>query len=92
MVMKKKPCTESSGTVQRNLPAAYYELHAVIDTLRALQCNEDELCTLLAEIRRIGKVGAGVRRDVIELLHSIPAMRLQAEMDACFEALEQAAA
>ncbi|HEY4008833.1 MAG TPA: hypothetical protein VGM11_01695 [Acidobacteriaceae bacterium] len=92
MVTRKKPCTEADSTVERGLPPAYYQLHALIETLRALQCNEDELCALLAHIRRNGKVGSGVRREIVALLHSIPAMRLHAEMDACFEVLEEAAA
>jgi hypothetical protein len=70
----------------------YYNLHALLETIRAMQCYEDDLCTLLAEIQRSGKLGPGVRRELTNTLQSIPAMRLEAEMDACFDALEEAAA
>jgi hypothetical protein len=78
--------------VQPGLPTAYYQVHALLETVRAMQCCEDDLCTLLADIRRSGKVGAGVRRELLKVLHSMPVMNLHAEMDACFAALEAAAA
>ena len=92
MARRKKPCSEATATVRRGLPAAYYQLHALLQTVRALQCCEDDLCTLLAEIQRSGKVGAGVRRDMLKTLHSMPVMNLHAELDACLDALEEAAA
>jgi hypothetical protein len=67
-------------------------VHALLETVRAMQCYEDDLCSLMTQIQRSGKVTAGVRRELMNVLHSIPAMRLQAEMDACFDALEEAAA
>lgn len=92
MATRKKPCKEVDVSARSGLPQAYYQLHALLETVRAMQCYEDDLCTLVNEIRRTGKVNAGVRRDLLKTLHSIPAMRLQAELDACFEALEEAAA
>lgn len=92
MATGKKPCREVSATAKPGLPAAYYQLHALLETVRAMQCYEDDLCTLLAEIQRSGKVGAGVRRDLLKVLQSMPVMRLQAEMDSCLDALEEAAA
>ena len=92
MATRKKPCTEAIATAQRGLPPAYYELHALLETIRALQCYEDDLCTLVGEIRRSGKMGAGVRRELLKTLHSMPAMSLHAELNACFAALEEAAA
>lgn len=92
MATRKKPCTEATSTPKGGLPHAYYRLHALLETVRAMQCYEDDLCTLLAEIQRSSKVGAGVRRDLLKTLHSMPAMSLQAEMDACLDALEEAAA
>jgi hypothetical protein len=78
--------------VQPGLPTAYYQVHALLETVRAMQCCEDDLCVLLTEIQRTGKVGAGVRRELVKVLHSMPVMNLHAEMDACFDALEEAAA
>ena len=92
MATRKKPCSEASDTAQPGLPTAYYQVHALLETVRAMQCCEDDLCTLVAEIRRSGKLGAGVRRELLKVLHSIPVMNLHAEMDACFAALEEAAA
>ena len=92
MAIRKKPCNETSAATQRGLPAPYYQLHALLETVRAMQCYEDDLCSLVAEIRRSGKMGSAVRRDLLKTLHSMPVMRLQAEMEACFDALEEAAA
>ncbi len=92
MAKPRKPCTEARATARRGLPRAYYQLHAVLKTVRSMRCYEDDLCTLLTQIERGGKVGSGVRREAANLLHSIPAMRLQTEMDGCFDALEEAAA
>jgi hypothetical protein len=92
MAKPKKPCAEATATPRRGVPPVYYNLHALLETIRAMQCYEDDLCTLLAEIQRSGKVGAGMRRELISTLQSIPAMRLEAEMGACFDALEEAAA
>jgi hypothetical protein len=50
------------------------------------------LCTTLAEIQRSGRTGVRLQREIEVLLHGLPAMRLHAEMDACFAALEEAAA
>ena len=92
MATRNKPCTEATANVKSGLPAAYYQLHALLQTVRELQCCEDDLCALLAQIQRSGKVGAGVRRELLKTLHSMPVMGLHAELDACLEALEEAAA
>jgi hypothetical protein len=92
MATRKKPCTETTATAQRGLPPAYYELHALLETLRAMRCYEDDLCTLSGEIRRSGKVGAGLRRELVKTLHSMPVMSLHAELDAALDAIEEAAA
>jgi hypothetical protein len=92
MATRKKPCTEAIATAQRGLPPAYYQLHALLETVRAMQCYEDDLCMLVGQIQHSGKVGAGVRRELLKTLHSMPAMSLHAELDACFAALEEVAA
>ncbi len=92
MATRKKPCTEATATARPGLPRAYYQVHALLETMRAMQCCEDDLCTLLAEIQRNGKLGAGVRRELLNVLHRMPVMNLHAEMDDCFAALEEAAA
>ena len=92
MAKAKSPCAQATATPRTGLPPAYYNLLALLETVRAMQCYEDDLCTILAEIQRTGRVGSGVRRELINTLQSIPALRLQAEMETCFEALEEAAA
>ena len=92
MATRKKPCTEATATARRGLPPAYYQLHALLETLRALQCCEDDLCTLLAGIQRSGRLNASLRRDLLHALHNMRVMSLHAELDACLAALEEAAA
>jgi hypothetical protein len=92
MAKRKKSCIEATSTARRGLPPAYYHLHALLASVRAMQCHEDDLCTLLAHIQRSGKVGAGVRRELVNVLHRMPVMNLHAELDACLDALEEAAA
>jgi hypothetical protein len=92
MAIRKKPCAKATTSPQRGLPPAYYQLHALLQTVRALQCCEDDLCTLLTRIQRSGRVGAGVRREILKTLHGMPVMNLHAELDACLDAVEEAAA
>jgi hypothetical protein len=91
MATRKKPCTEATS-IQRGLPPAYYQAYALLQTLRALASHEDELCALLADIHRSGRLGARARRELTELLHTLPAMSLHAEIEALFSALEEQAA
>jgi hypothetical protein len=92
MATRKKPCVEATATARPGLPPVYYRLHALLESIRSLQSHEDELCTTLAEIQRSGRTGVRLQREIEVLLHGLPAMRLHAEMDACFAALEEAAA
>ena len=92
MAIRKKPCTEAIVTARTELPPAYCHLHALLETIRSLQSHEDDLCTILAEIRRRGTISPRLERQVETLLDELPAVRLHAEMDACFAALEGVAA
>ncbi|HVG27534.1 MAG TPA: hypothetical protein VM865_08015 [Acidobacteriaceae bacterium] len=89
MATKKKPCQEPARPAHSGLPPAYYHLHALLHTLRTLQCHEDELCTLLADVQRTGKVSARTRREILELLHGLPSASLDAEIGAAFSSLDQ---
>lgn len=89
----KKPCNEATtATVQRGLPPAYYHLHALLETIRALECHEDELCALIHHIQRSGKLTAALRRDITNLLNNLPAGSLQVEIQAAYSAVDEAAA
>jgi hypothetical protein len=92
MATRKKPCTEAIVTARIGLPPVYYRLHALLESIRSLQSHEDELCTMLAGMQRSGRIGPRLERQIEALLHDLPALRLNAEMDACFAALEEAAA
>ena len=92
MATKKKPCKEATATPQRGLPPAYYHLHSLLQTVRSLQCHEDDLCALLHNIQRSGRIGANLRRDITELLNNLPAASLEAEIQAAYSAVEEAAA
>jgi hypothetical protein len=63
---KDKPC--ESGIPAAHMPRAYYELHALLGTLRSLASHEDTMCSLLANIERTGKLSASARRDIARLL------------------------
>ena len=92
MPARNKPCTESTATARGGLPPVYYPLYALLHTIRSLASHEDELCTLLAEIQRTGRLGPRSQRALSDLLHSVPAMSLHAEMEQAFSALDEGAA
>jgi len=92
MATRKKPCNEEAATVQRGLPPAYYHLHALLHTIRSLQCHEDDLCTLITEIQRSGRIGPRLHREITELLNNLPVASLEAELHGAFSAIDKAAA
>lgn len=91
MTTRKKPCNEATATAREGLPPVYYRVYALLQTIRALASHEDELCSLLAEIQRTGRIGPRSQRALSELLHSLPAMSLHAEIEQAFSALDAAA-
>jgi len=90
MPKSAKACQSTS--TRAGMPAAYYPLHSLLLTIRALACHEDQLCTLLTDIQRSGKVSARVRRELTELLGELPLQSLEAETQELWSALEEAAA
>lgn len=62
----------SSGKA-RELPEAYYRVHALWVTTRALAEHEDELCTLMHEIKRGGDLNEELRGELETLLEEMPA-------------------
>lgn len=84
-----KPCQEpASAPARPGLPPAYHHLYALLHTLRHLAAQQDDICTLLAEIQRTGKLTAPTRRELTTLLHDLPTRSLDAELDATLSALE----
>ena len=69
MATRKKPCTEATVTARRGLPPAYYQLHALLETLRALRTVQ------LEDVgRRVGaRAGQRSGRVPRALSSSVPA-------------------
>ena len=88
--MPTKPCTEETGKARHGMPQVYYPLHSLLHTLRALETHQDQICTLLADIQRSGKVNAGLRKELTALLNQLPSVSLDAELHAVWSALEAA--
>ena len=85
-----KPCQDTSKKLQPGMPPVYNHLHALLHTLRALECQQDHICTLLAEIQQTGKTTAALRRELTELLHDLPVASLDSELRAVWSALDRA--
>ena len=91
MAGNKKACEDDAVTPSRAMPEVYYPLHSLLHTLRQLEQHEDQLCTLLTELQRTGKVTARVRSELSAFLTSFPAASLEQEVRAIFYALDEAA-
>ena len=91
MAQSKKACEEDSISPSRAMPEVYYPLHSLLQTLRELEAHENQLCTLLTELQRTGKITARVRSDLSAFLTSFPAASLEQEVRAIFYALDEAA-
>ena len=91
MQKNKKACEQEQTEPQRQMPDVYYPLHSLLHTLRELETHEDQICTLLTEIQRSGKMTASLRRDLSALMISFPAASLQQEVHALSAALDEAA-
>jgi hypothetical protein len=88
MAAKAKDCDQQTDAVKAGLPQVYYPLHSLLHTLRALESHGDQICTLLTEIQRTGKVSASVRRELENVLHALPAQVLDSELRAVWSAME----
>lgn len=91
MAGMKKACEDNGATPGRAMPEVYYPLSSLLHTLRELQAHEDQLCTLLTELQRTGKLNARVRSELSSFLTSFPAASLDQEVRAIFYALHEAA-
>ncbi len=77
---------------QPQLPDAYHQLHSLLDTVRTFATQEDEICTLLAAIKRSGALEKDVRRDLTKLLNMLPTDCLKQELSALRLTLQHRAA
>ncbi len=69
------------------MPKAFYRVHALLHTMRLIQEHEDQLCTLMTEIRNAGEVSPELQTELHALLEEIPAADLQSNVDAVRETL-----
>lgn len=88
MATLTKDCQQETQTARPGLPDVYYHLHSLLHTLRSLEGQQDQLCSLLADIQRSGKVGAATRRDLAAVLHKLPSAAFESELHALWSALE----
>ena len=85
-----KPCQQpATATLRPGLPPSYHHLYALLHTLRHLASHQDEICTLLADIQRTGKLNARTRRELTDLLHNLPTRSLDAEVEAVLSAIDR---
>lgn len=90
--LSAKPACHSAQRVASRMPSAYYSLHALLQTLRQFAQHEDQICSLLAEMERTGKVSAQVARELRRLLGDLPLFSLESELESLAESLTPAAA
>ena len=88
MATTTRHCTQDTSPARPGLPAVYYQLHTLLHTLRSFEQHEEELCGLLSEIQRSGKVPARLRKELSAALDALPVHALQADFDATWQALE----
>ena len=81
MANQKKAC-EQELPARCQMPEPYYPLVSLLHTLREMQAHEDQICSLLTEIQRSGKLTANLRRDLSAFMASFPAASMKQEIEA----------
>lgn len=88
MATSTRACKQDNSPAQPGLPPVYYQLHSLLHTLHSFAEHEEEICSLLSEIKRSGKVGARVRKELSAALDALPVHALQTDFDASWQALD----
>jgi hypothetical protein len=57
----------------KTTPTLAHDLEALLHTIRCIAQHEDELCTLLHEAKRTGRINATLRKDLQAILAKLPA-------------------
>ena len=73
----------SSGDLQ-------HRLDALLHTMRCITQHEDELCTLLHDARRTGRISAPLLRELRSVLQELPAMEYLDDLYAVQQAVAAA--
>ena len=66
---KVRKAKKAAGNQQ---PPVFYRLHALLHTIRAIEGYEDQLCTLLHDIKSTGEVNTTVQQELLDLLEEMP--------------------
>ncbi len=82
-----KPATKKRATSSEPLT---HRLDALLHTMRCIAQHEDELCTLLHDARRSGRITAPLRKELHALLSELPAEDYTADLYAVQEELKAA--
>lgn len=67
--------------------AVVHRLHALLHTMRAIEGHEEHLCSLLHHIQTTGQLAPAVSRELGTLLHQLPVLAYQADLDALQQSL-----
>ena len=66
----------------------YTAVHSLLHTMRVIQQHEDQLCTLMHEMHRTGKISTRLRAELDQLLHQIPCAEFSDDLCAIRRALD----
>lgn len=58
--------------------------------MQTIQQHEEQLCSMTNEIRKSGRISATLRRDLLDLLHQLPAAEYQNGIDQIYDELDAA--
>ena len=67
-----------------------YRINTLLHTMRAIARHEDQLCTLMTEIRTSGLVNETLDQDLRDLLEQMPAHEYLDDVEAVRETLSPA--
>ena len=78
------PAQPARPTAQKAEPLTH-RLDALLHTMRCIAQHEDQLCTLLHDARKTGRVSAALRRDLSSILAELPAEEYTEDLHAVLE-------
>lgn len=67
-----------------------YRIDALLHTMRAIERQEEQLCTIMHEIKRAGVVNTIMHDELIDLLEGLASHSYQVDLDAIWGALNDA--
>ena len=88
--MRAKAKTGAKKGKTQTQPRVFYHIDSLLRVMRAIEQQEEHLCTILHEIRRSGVVSAEIRIELRDLLAEMPVFEYQEDLIAVREALDLA--